>query len=493
MRKHLALKVGALLSLIFLLVAVFGWDLLSDMKHLQREAEIVEMSNHQSHDLHAIEMGVYRNIKVANDFLITGDHRAEGIFHQYQQKLVQMIEQYEITYQDSSLSDLMQSVKNIKGIAEKVFVLPFATENMEGPIFIDEIATEAKQAVEHLTRKHHALDAQVNRAMQMMAGLRMDMRQETVALMLVLLLSLSFLAYFIYNQMVHPLVQMKKAVQRVGEGDFDVYCTVASDDEIGELARAFNTMGEALQEREKKLNRIRSLAGHQEKMNALGVMSASLAHEVGNPLASVGMLLHMAKRKLAQQDMQAVSKHLDSASTETERMELIIQTVLDFGRHEFDVRFHAFDVRSIILDAVKLGQMSPQHKRVAIHISEDSDIPLVYASSSMLMQVLMNVIHNACHACRKSGEVHIQTIEQDGYVMIDVCDTGHGIEQTMRESIFNPSVTTKEKGEGTGFGLAISKELMDAMHGTLLLLKDTNQGTCFRISVPVAQQGKGVS
>ncbi|MDQ7004807.1 MAG: hypothetical protein Q9N67_07795 [Ghiorsea sp.] len=225
LRKHLALKVGALLSLIFLLVAVFGWDLISDMRHLQQEAEIVENSNHQSHHLHAIEMGVYHHIKVVNDFLITGDHRAESVFHQYQKQLVQMIQQYETTYQDNSLSDLMQSVQNIKSIADKVFILPFATENMEGPIFIDEIATEAKQAVEHLTRKHHALDEQVNRAMQMMAGLRMDMRQETVALMLVLLLSLGCLAYFIYYQMVRPLVQMKKAVQRVGEGTFDVHCT----------------------------------------------------------------------------------------------------------------------------------------------------------------------------------------------------------------------------------------------------------------------------
>ena len=493
LRKYLALKVGLLLSLIFFLVAVFGWDLLSDMRHLQQEAAVVENSNHQSHDLHAIEMGVYRNIKVVNDFLITGDHRAENVFYQYQQKLVLMIEQYETTYQDSSLSDLMQSVKNIKGIANKVFALPFATENMEGPIFIDEIATEAKQAVEHLTHKHHTLDEQVNRAMQMMAGLRMDMRQETVALMVVLFLTLGFLAYFIYTQIVHPLVQMKKAVQRVGEGDFDVDCTVVSDDEIGELARTFNTMGDALQEREQKLNRVRSLAAHQEKMNALGVMSASLAHEVGNPLASVGMLLHMAKRKLEQQDTQAVASHLDSAVKETERMELIIQTVLDFGRHEFDIRFHVFDVSPIISDAVKLGQMSPQHKRVAIHISEGSHIPLVYASSSMLMQVLMNVIHNACHACRESGDVYIQTIEQDGYVMIDVCDTGHGIEQAMRESIFNPSVTTKGKGEGTGFGLAISKELMDAMHGTLSLLEHTKKGTCFRISIPMSKQGKDVS
>ena len=487
MRKHLAIKVGALLGLLFLLVSTFGWDLLQDMKHLQQEATIVEKSNHQSHDLHAIEMGLYANIKIVSDFLITGDHRLLDKFETHHLRLMGSIEQYGVLHQDSNLSDLLMRVQRIRGIANKVFHLPFATENMEGPILIEEIGREKKQALQYLTEKQGALNSQVKSAMQMMEGLRIDMRQETIALVWILLLAMGFLTYFIYNNIVLPLVHMKQEVQRVGQGYFDVNCHVSSNDEIGELARTFNTMGEALGEREQKLNRLRSLAAHQEKMNAMGVMSASIAHEVGNPLASINMLMQVAKRKLRKQDDQGVAMHLDSALQETERMESIIQMILQFGRHEEGSHLQVFDVQLIIKDAVRLAQMSPQHKRVPIHMETDIKLPLVYASDSMLMQVLMNLIYNACHACKSGGEVTIRVVQQQQVVVIDVCDTGHGIAETIRESIFQPHVTTKEKDEGSGFGLAISKELMDAMHGTLTLLKDTKQGTCFQISVPVSQ------
>ena len=161
--------------------------------------------------------------------------------------------------------------------------------------------------------------------------------------------------------------------------------------------------------------------------------------------------------------------------------------ILQFGRYEEGSHFQVFDVQPIIKDAVRLAQMSPQHKRVPIHIDIDTKLPLIYASDSMLMQVLMNLIYNACHACKSGGEVAIRVFKQQQVVVIDVCDTGHGIAETIRESIFQPHVTTKEKDEGSGFGLAISKELMDAMHGTLTLLEDTKQGTCFQISVPTSQ------
>jgi len=486
LHKYLALKIGALLSLIFLLVAVFGWDLLQDMEHLQYEAAIVERSNHQSHDLHAIEMGVYSTIKVANDFLITGDHRAKDLFQQHCQHLVGLIETYQDKYADESLSALRENVLRIQDIANAIFNLPFATENMEGPIFVSEIAKEVKQVVNHVTEKHHALDAQVNSAMQMMEGLRLDMKHETLALLVVLLVGLGFLAYFIFGQIVQPLVNMKHSVQRVGEGDFDVACSVTSQDEIGELAGAFNAMGGALQEREQKLNRVRSMAAHQEKMNTMGVMTASIAHEVGNPLASMTMLLQLALRKLKKNEHTLVEQHLQSAVSETERMESIIQTVLSFGRHEADASFHDFDVTTVIEEAVRMAQMSPQHKRVPIQTLYETDIPAVYASSSMLMQVLMNLIYNACHACAEAGEISIHICQKDQQVVVEVCDTGHGIADELSHTIFEPSVSTKDKSEGSGFGLAISKELMDAMHGTLELRKDNQNKTCFRISLPQA-------
>jgi len=453
---------------------------------------VVEVSNHQSHELHAIEMGVYANIKTANDFLITGDHRLQGQFEGFHQQLRAAIATYESTYRDSSLLLLLSSMQKIKVLAHQVFTLPFATENMEGPILVEEIASVTKQAIEHLRIKHHALDSKVNDAMHMMEGLRLDMREETLALMLIILFLLSFLTYFIYSQVVMPLVQMKQAVRRVGHGKFDVYCDVKSEDEIGELGTAFNAMGATLEEREIKLNRARNLAAHQEKMNAMSVMSAGIAHEVGNPLASVAMLLELSKHKLKKKNYQAVAEHVQAALQETQRMESIIQSVLNFGRHDMDAQHHAFTLEPTLQHAIRLVKMSPSHKRIPIYLQIEENLPSVFASDGMLLQVLLNILYNACHACQGGGEVNVCALRQDKKIVIDICDTGSGIDQSVREDVFKPNFTTKAQGEGTGLGLAISKELVDSMRGSLELVNEHDVGTCFRICLPQYESKAGI-
>jgi len=473
-----------------MVVAMFGWDVLEDMDKLQDESKVVERSNKQSHALHDIEMAVYANIKLVKDFLIARNNALEDQFVYGQKRLLQTVMHYEQDYADTSLSGLMQSITHMEDKAFEIFHLKFAEGDMEAPILAEEIETEMQQALSHLNDKHHDLDRVVVKAMQMVEGLRMDMRNDILALLLVLLLTLFFLTYFIYRHMVLPLVQMKHAVERVAEGDFKVHCEVLSEDEIGELGHAFNMMGEALQEREARLNKTRSLAAHQERMNAMGVMSAGIAHELGNPLASVSMLLQLSQRKLAKHDSAAASQHLQSASHEAERMESIIHTILHFGRYDANADSQGFQVKPIVDDAVRLAQMSPQHKRVPLSIDIQLDMPPVYASDSMLMQVLINLIYNAFSACKSGGEINISVFTLKGFVCIDVCDTGHGIPDQIRQDIFKPSFTTKAEGEGTGLGLAICQELVIGMHGSLKLLPQTQHGTCFRLRLPIASNVK---
>jgi signal transduction histidine kinase len=298
---------------------------------------------------------------------------------------------------------------------------------MEGPIILQEIIMETEQAIHRLSAKHHELDVQVNNAMQMVNGLRIDMRHETLAILAVLLLTLLLLTYFIYSRVVLPLVRMRKAVQQVGAGEFAVQCNVSSQDEIGELGTAFNSMAHALQEREKMLDRARSLAAYQEKMNAMGVMSAGIAHEVGNPLSAISVSLQVAQKKLNTGDIDAVNMQLQTALKETGRMESIIQMILDFGRQESDTDMKLFDLKPVIDDAIKLAQMSPDKKFVKITKILPSNTPKIYGSDSMLIQVLVNLIFNALNACKESGEISICAIEDKSGVTIDIKDTGHGI------------------------------------------------------------------
>jgi len=489
--RYIAVKVGLLLLATFVVVAMFGWDLLKDMDKLQAESKVMDKSNRQSHDLHDIEMGVFSNIKLVKDFLIMRNNALESQFIHAHTNILETISQYEKNYADTSLAELTQSITDMKGKALDIFHLKFSENDMEAPILVKEMEIEMQQAISHLNNKHHDLDNLVVVAMQMVEGLRIDMRNDMMMMLLVLLGTLLFLTYFIYQHMVLPLVQMRQAVKRVGKGDFQVHCDVVSQDEIGELGKAFNAMAATLQERETTLNKARSLAAYQERMNVIGVMSAGIAHELGNPLASLAMLIQLAQRHHQQHDYNTVSKHLKTAFSETERMESIIHTILHFGKYNVEADFQDFQVKPIVDDAIRLAQMSPLHKRVPLSIEIQPHISSINGSDSMLMQVLINLIYNAFNACKSGGEINIRIFMSNKKLYIDVCDTGHGIPEHLHQEIFKPSFTTKD--EGTGLGLAISQELMRSMHGSLELLSDKQEGTCFRLCLPLTSMQRNAN
>jgi len=487
MGKSLATKVGLRLGVILLMVALFGWDLSSDMERIKVEFEVITKSNTQSHMLHTIEMQLKELIEPVKVFLVSNNYQSSSHFTQQYQQLQSLVEKYEQQYADGSLHYMKKELELLKDNVEYVFQLPQANNNMESPIVFHEILAQTSGIMQSLSIHHHALDEQVNRAMQMTNGLSIDIRHETIALFIILLITLVIFTYFTYQQVVIPLLRMKQSTLKLGAGDFAERCQITSEDEIGELGRSFNLMGESLQERERSLNKARNLAAHQEKMKALGVISAGIAHEVGNPLASIAMLLQLTLRKLKQTNISAAETQINEALKETERMELIIQTVLNFGRHESEQDFQYLELSPIIDEAVHFTQMLPQNKKVNIKIEIATNLPKIFVSGGMLMQVLANILDNACHACNTvgNGGIHIHAYVNKDMVAVDISDTGHGIASDIRQFIFDSNFSTKVKGSGTGLGLAISKELMAAMKGSLALVEPQKEGTCFRLCLPI--------
>ncbi len=471
--------------IVFIVVALFGWDIIKDMERLQNEAIIIEQNNSKSHALHAIEIAVTDSVGTVREFLITGDYRLVQQFYAAHEQLIASMMMYEHKHQGNGLPTLIASAMQMKATAAEVFALPFAVGNMEGPILLQEIKGDMQKAIAQLSAQHHALDYQVSGAMQMVKGLRMDMRSDALALLFVLFFTLLLLTYFIYSQIVIPLIKMKKTAQKIGQGEFSSECMITSDDEIGDLARAFNAMALALQERDVQLGRTRALAAYHEKMNALGFISTGIAHEIGNPLAAVSISLQLAERKLSSNDQHAVKKQLRIALAETERIESIIHLMLNFSRQDHDTQRHFFDSAKVIDDAIKLAKISPKHPHITITKHIASDLPHAFASDGILLQVIMNLIFNAMHACQHQGDITIMAHAEQEKLVVDVRDTGHGIPVAQQQAIFSPHFTTKEKGEGTGLGLAISRELMNSIGGSLVLLEDDSIQTCFRLHVPI--------
>jgi len=485
--KHLSIKIGLWLLLVFAMVALFGWDLLNDMRRLHSEGAIVEQSNHKSHDLHSLEINIDLYINPVKEFLITGDYRLEAHFEQLHKHLISSIARYERSYPNNKLIGVVEQLNQIRELSHNIFKLPFAVGNMEGPIILQEVNKKVGLAVAQLSEQHKELDIQVNRAMQMMNGLRVDMHDEALALVILLLMTLLLLTYFIYSQMVLPLVRMRKVVVQVGQGDFTQQCQVTSDDEIGALALAFNDMGKALNERDKKVDHARSLAAYHEKMNALGLMSAGIAHELGNPLSAISVSLQVAQKKVNANDNQAVYEHIQTAFKETQRMESIIQLILSFGRHETSHQRALFHMEELLVKAVYLAQMAPPKKAVKVSTKLSKSLPKIYADEAMVLQVLINLILNAIDACKDQGDVLLHVFEAKQGMIIEVRDTGCGIPVAVRNEIFSSHFTSKVRGEGTGLGLAISRELVHSMEGSLELISSDATGSCFQIWLPIKE------
>jgi len=482
MRFRLAWKIGGWLALVFALVAYVGWHMIQDFNALHQEALLIESVNHESHHLHELEMNLLHTVTPVRSFLINGDWRQRKTFEANRTAMLTIL-QREYSGQPINLL-LIQALDSITSEARQIFSLPFPSGNLEGPILMREIDDALDQVSKKLSARHHELDQSVNATMRMVSGMRMDMRNDFLFSILALFLLLAGLTAYLYLHMVHPLVHLRRELKKISAGDFNIHCPKLSMDELGELALACNLMGKALQERETKLNHARNMAAHHEKMQALGLMAAGIAHEVGNPLAGASVSLETALRKLDRGQGDDAAERVRTAMDELARTETIIRDILDYGKSGTESDLMHINIETVAQSAVTLARMSPQQKRMKLEtIFRASPVP-VMANASMLRQVLVNLLLNAMDACEENGCVKLVIENLDGGIALGVHDNGSGIPPELQEEIFKPMFTTRQTGSGSGIGLAISRELMERMYGRLELVHSNQSGSHFRAWLP---------
>jgi signal transduction histidine kinase len=221
-----------------------------------------------------------------------------------------------------------------------------------------------------------------------------------------------------------------------------------------------------------------------EKMAAAGRLTASIAHEINNPLQSVHNCLHLAGRKeLSLVDRQ---KYLDMAQNELNRLMLIVQRMLDFYRPGAKDR-KPTNINEMISKILSLLEQQLVKEGVVIHQDLLENLPLVMVVANQIQQVFLNLIVNSVEAMPQGGEIWIKTDSylSDGEEWIEVFieDSGSGIPEINRERIFEPFVSTKENG--TGLGLSVSYGII-ATHAGFINLTDGSHGNgaCFRIVLP---------
>jgi len=221
----------------------------------------------------------------------------------------------------------------------------------------------------------------------------------------------------------------------------------------------------------------------REKLSSIGLLAAGVAHEVNTPLAGISSYAQMLLKQISEDD----PKHtlLEKIRVQTLRASGIVNNLLNFSRTG-DAQFREVDINRVLEDTIQL--LEPQLRNTSIELVRryDENLPVAFGNVSKLQQVFMNLILNARDAMHGGGRLTIETRVSDTFAVIELSDTGVGIAPENIARIYDPFFTTKEVGQGTGLGLALSYGIIQEHSGRIFVDSRPGEGAHFTIKLPAA-------
>ncbi len=314
------------------------------------------------------------------------------------------------------------------------------------------------------------------------------------------------------RQLIRPIAALVHATRRVASAEFETEIPVTWSGELGALATSFNEMTRSLGQARNELHAFMADLEHQvqdrtaalrsaqeqlvrtEKLSSLGRLSASIAHEINNPLAGILTFAKLMVRTLDQgtpdeTTRRTLVKNLHLVQRETERCTAIVRNLLDFARErplsvkDVDVNAVVEEALQLLANPIQLNDLTLE-KRLGV-------LPPVKADFGQLRQACVNVVMNARDALPRGGHIWVETrLAPDGrWVELAFRDDGPGIPKDLLPKIFDPFFTTKEKG--TGLGLSVVYGIVERHGGTIDIRSEAGRGTDVTIRIPpVAPDGE---
>lgn len=217
-----------------------------------------------------------------------------------------------------------------------------------------------------------------------------------------------------------------------------------------------------------------------EKMAAAGRLTASIAHEVNNPLQAVRNCLHLAGRE--DLDEAKREEYFGLAQTELERLTSTVQRMLDFYRPG-TVAPSDINLEEIFNHVLSLMRAQFQKREIVVNTFLPDSLPSVLAVSAQVQQVFLNLFLNAYDAMPAGGEIDVNVRKIKKWVEITFQDSGSGVAPKDQANIFEPFISTKDGG--TGLGLTVSYNIVAALGGELEFVPNDQEGACFRVTLPI--------
>ena len=290
------------------------------------------------------------------------------------------------------------------------------------------------------------------------------------------------LAWWTTARVTRPVERLAAGAREVAAGKWDTSVAVASRDEVGELAIAFNRMTRQLMEQRDRLLQAERVAAWRE-------LARRLAHELKNPLFPLQITVENMKRAREQYPEQFEEVFQESTATlltELANLKQIIGRFSDFARMPAP-ELQQVDVNQIVDQAMGLYRAqlaAPGHAAIVPKLELAGGLPPVAADPEQLGRALGNLVLNAIDAMPNGGTLTVRTARNHDAVRVEVADTGEGLTREECERLFTPYYTTK--AHGTGLGLAIVQSVISDHKGKIAVESEPGRGTTFRIDLTAA-------
>jgi len=279
-----------------------------------------------------------------------------------------------------------------------------------------------------------------------------------------------------------PLRELDSQTREIAQGHFDIPLvrSATRGDEVGSLARSFVRMGQDLKKTQSDLQ-------HAERLAALGKFSASIAHEIKNPLGGILMNTQLAEQQIANAppDMAAIKETLGFVREETWRADRILKNLMKFSRQDRPP-MTGMDLCARIRRTLQILKPTLDQAGVTVVLDLPSEEVPIRANDDQMQEVLTNLIHNATHSMRERilKELTIKVTVSD-HVQLRIADTGQGMSDDVQKHLFEPFFTTKPIGEGTGLGLSVCHGIIKTHGGKIEVQSRLDEGTTFTILLPL--------
>jgi two-component system, NtrC family, sensor kinase len=313
---------------------------------------------------------------------------------------------------------------------------------------------------------------------------------------------------FVWREVGQPIKALKQGTEHLSRGELGYQIEERSQDEVGGLAHSFNSMSlqlrtaneeivdwaktleDRVEQKTKELNRAHDHVLHVEKMASIGKMAAVVAHEVNNPLSGILTYAKLLRKwvgtgQTEHEKREEAMQCLDLIASESRRCGDLIKNLLTLSRTA-PMNLQSTDLHTVIDRCLLLVRPQLEQGGIEVQLKLAKDLPRVPCDPAQIEQVLLILIMNAKDAMPRGGNLWIETRPSNAepVIEIQVRDDGAGIAPDVLAHIFEPFMTTKERGHGVGLGLAISRGIVERHKGRIEVESQLGRGTAFTITLP---------